>query len=165
MTQMSVRMPRVRATSDDHPDLNESGACGSAASSACSRTTPLRSTTLSFPDGTTGSSETRSARGRRTLQPWLTVPLMYLGLMFVAPPYRSDGRGCRLGAGALRLRAFLGVGHRASGTPLVSGDGHRKRDRLPGGPCPVSARRSCSRFARLAVTFATSRKLGVPSLR
>ena len=26
----------------------------------------------------------RSARGRRPLQPWLAVPLMYLGLMFVA---------------------------------------------------------------------------------
>ena len=39
---------------------------------------------MSFPAGTRGSSETGSARGRRPLQPWLSVPLMYLGLMFVA---------------------------------------------------------------------------------
>ena len=55
-------------------------------------------------------------------------------------PHRFDGRGCRLGACALRLRAFLGVGHRASSAPLVSGDGHRKRGRLPRTPFPVSAR-------------------------
>ena len=39
---------------------------------------------MSFPAGTSRSSETRGARGRRALQPWLSVPLMYLGLMFVA---------------------------------------------------------------------------------
>jgi len=39
---------------------------------------------MSFPADTRGSSETGSARGRRALQPWLSVPLMYLGLMFVA---------------------------------------------------------------------------------
>ena len=39
---------------------------------------------MSFPADTRGSSETGSARGRRALQPWLFVPLMYLGLMFVA---------------------------------------------------------------------------------
>ena len=38
------------------------------------------------PDGTTGSSEMRSTRGRRTLQPWLTAPLMFLGLLFVVLP-------------------------------------------------------------------------------
>ena len=41
---------------------------------------------MSFPEGTTGSSETRSARGRGTLQPWLTAPLMFLGLLFVVLP-------------------------------------------------------------------------------
>jgi|SoimicmetaTmtLAB_FD_contig_51_914046_length_1684_multi_3_in_0_out_0_3 hypothetical protein len=39
---------------------------------------------MSFPADTSRSSETGSARGRRALQPWITVPLMYLGLMFVA---------------------------------------------------------------------------------
>ena len=39
---------------------------------------------MSFAADTRGSSEMRSARGRRALQPWLSVPLMYLGLMFVA---------------------------------------------------------------------------------
>ena len=39
---------------------------------------------MSFPADTSQSSETGSARGRRPLQPWLTIPLMYLGLMFVA---------------------------------------------------------------------------------
>ena len=39
---------------------------------------------MSFPADRRGSSETGSARGRRALQPWLSVPLMYLGLMFVA---------------------------------------------------------------------------------
>ena len=39
---------------------------------------------MSFPAGTSRSSETGSARGRRPLQLWLAVPLMYLGLMFVA---------------------------------------------------------------------------------
>src|SRR5687768_11925348 len=33
---------------------------------------------------TSRSSETGSATGRRPLQPWLSVPLMYLGLMFIA---------------------------------------------------------------------------------
>jgi len=39
---------------------------------------------MSFPAGMSRSSETGGARGRRALQPWLSVPLMYLGLMFVA---------------------------------------------------------------------------------
>ena len=39
---------------------------------------------MSFPADARGSSEAGSARGRRALQPWLSVPLMYLGLMFVA---------------------------------------------------------------------------------
>ena len=82
-----------------------------------------------------------SARARRPLQPWLSVPLMYLGLMFVAifPVALTVDEIC-MGACALRLRAFLGVGHRVSSAPLVSGDGHRKRGRLPGTPFPVSAR-------------------------
>lgn len=39
---------------------------------------------MSSPADPRGSSETDSARGRRALQPWLTIPLMYLGLVFVA---------------------------------------------------------------------------------
>jgi hypothetical protein len=39
---------------------------------------------MSFPPDTRGSSEAGSARRRRALQPWLSVPLMYLGLVFIA---------------------------------------------------------------------------------
>src|SRR5262245_33075108 len=39
---------------------------------------------MSSPADTKGSSETGSARGRRPLQPWHALPLMYLGLMFIA---------------------------------------------------------------------------------
>jgi len=38
---------------------------------------------MSFPADTSRSSGTGGARERRALQPWLSVPLMYLGLMFV----------------------------------------------------------------------------------
>jgi len=39
---------------------------------------------MSFPEDTKDSSEAGGARRRRALQAWHVVPLMYLGLMFIA---------------------------------------------------------------------------------
>ena len=77
---------------------------------------------MSFPADTSRSSETGSARGRRALQPWLTVPLMYLGLMFVAAVRlrRNDPDHPR-GYRAPMLVGLCGVGLASSLAALLIG--------------------------------------------
>ena len=81
--------------------------------------TPLRSTTHVAP----GRHEGFERDGQRKSAPPASAvaisPAHVLGAHVRRhPPHRFDGRGCRLGACALRLRAFLGVGHRVSSAPL-----------------------------------------------
>ena len=95
---------------------------------------------MSFPADTSRSSETGSARGRRALQPWITVPLMYLGLMFVAifPIALTVEAAWALALYGFVLFWALVIALLAHRWYRVTG--HRKRGRLPGTPFPVSAR-------------------------